>query len=207
MENMCSITNQITNNWMDFIIMLATIFMAWIAWKALSTWKDQKDHELRIEIFANSRRALEMIKSLRNPVSVEGEITDEVIEERNRITNHLPDADEQNFMVFLSRANRLDGTYQQFLVLREKIWAEYEEKHIFYQFYDYIIKTNLELSHAHKLYVSIRDRNSFNTKEDKEERRRLKLITISMKDDPINKKLDELFEKLEEERRKYKKSS
>lgn len=102
-----------------------------IAYVALSSWKQQKKHELRIEIFANSRSAMGMIRSIRDPITFEGEITDDVISERQRVNIDPPTPEEYRYMIFLTRTKKTYEQYQQLLLLREKIWAEYDENHIF----------------------------------------------------------------------------
>jgi hypothetical protein len=182
--------------------MVATIATCAAAFIALSSWKQQRKHELRIEVFANSRSAMAMIRDIRNPISFYGEITDEVIEERNRINTGPATREEKAYMIFLTRAKKSFELYQQLLALRERIWAEYDENHIFYRFYDYIIKTNIEIRDAHQNCMMLRDRKTYCNPEDEITRSQMQLITVSMKGDRIETKMNNLFSDLMEERKK-----
>lgn len=183
--------------------MSASVVTAFIAWKALHVWREQKHHELRIEIFANSRSAMGMISYLRNPRSFEGEITDEVLEERARINKSEPSPEELDYMIFLARAKRYFDEYNSLLNLRERIWAEYDEKHIFYRFYDYILVTNINIRNAHHGLMLLRDRRQFPEDQYYGERVKHGKIIVSVKGDEIETKMDSLFQELELERKKF----
>jgi len=186
----------------EFWSMVATIATCAIAYIALSSWKQQKKHELRIEIFANSRSAMGMIRSIRDPITFEGEITDDFISERQRINVTLPTPEEHRYMIFLTRAKKTYEQYQQLLTLREKIWAEYDENHIFYRFYDYILQTTIDIRNAHHCCMLLQDRNTFCRPEDNIERKRNEFKIATTKGDEIEIMMEQLFTELTEERKK-----
>lgn len=182
--------------------MAATIVTCALAFIALSSWKQQKKHELRIEIFANSRSAMGMIRSIRDPITFDGEIIDEVIDERHRINKAPPTPEEIRYMIFLTRAKKTYEQYQQLLTLREKIWAEYDENHIFYRFYDYILNTTVDIRNAHHGCMLIRDRKTFRRPEDAIERTRNELKIATKRGDEIESTMEQLFSELTEARKK-----
>lgn len=186
----------------EFWTMVATIVTCIIAYVALSSWKQQKKHELRIEIFANSRSAMGMIRSIRDPITFEGEITDDVISERQRVNIDPPTPEEYRYMIFLTRTKKTYEQYQQLLLLREKIWAEYDENHIFYRFYDYILQTTIDIRDAHHVCMLLRDRVTFCKPEDAFERSRNEQKIATKKEDEIEKSMKNLFTELSEERKK-----
>ncbi|RZJ20362.1 MAG: hypothetical protein EON51_15345 [Acinetobacter sp.] len=182
--------------------MVATIATCAIAYIALSSWKQQKKHELRIEIFANSRSAIGMIRSIRDPITFVGEITDDVISERQRVNVTPPSAEEHRYMIFLTRAKKTYDQYQKLLTLREKIWAEYDENHIFYRFYDYILQTTVDIRDAHHACMLLQDKKAYSRPEDAVERNRNEQKIAMKKGDEIEISMKQLFAELAEERKK-----
>ena len=143
-----------------------------------------------------------MIRLIRDPITFEGEIIDEVIDERHRINKTPPTPEEIRYMIFLTRAKKTYEQYQQLLTLREKIWAEYDDTHIFYRFYDYIINTIVDIRNAHHGCMLVQDRKTFWRSEDTIERTRNELKIATKKGDEIESMMEKLFSELIEARNK-----
>lgn len=197
----------IEKNWIDLLTMLATFGTLYVAWKALSTWRQEKQHELEVEVYSLSRRAADMIVGLRDPVFYESQISESVLQQRNKQVQGPMDGTEKYYLMFLSRMEYYEKLHSTILELRERLWANYSDKHIFYTYYEYIILTIRDINSAHRSYYALSDFKTFNEPADHEERKKLRKIIIGMSGDEINTKLKRNFEALTAERSKQKHSS
>ncbi|SMC52623.1 hypothetical protein [Pedobacter nyackensis] len=197
---MCALFTEISKHWIELLTLLAAIFTMVAAFKALAIWKDQRLHELKMEIFAVSRRSVDLIKYLRDPVSFDGEINQELLDSWKKHNPNELSTFTSKFLVFQSKLRFHDATYKEILFLRERVWAEFGDSHIFNIFYDYIIKTIVDLNSAHRQLTYLEKENVIDDPEFRSEKKELILRINAVGQDEITKTLEKNFDLLLKER-------
>lgn len=202
---MHSLLDQILNNWIDFLSMIATVSAASYGIYAISSWRHQKDFEMKIEIFAMSRRALDLVKYLRSPFSWSGEINPEVMNKWFNVNdNKLLNRYQSQLVIFQSRLKLHDQTYKELLELRERAWAHFGPDHIYFRFYDLVLSTIIGVANAHAERIELSNTDEFPAEEYKEERKLLNKKVVSLTGDEINTNLEKMFDELIKTRKRIK---
>ena len=133
----------------------ATFFTFIVAWKALETWKNQKEYELLIDNLSHCNLAREYIIKLRLLFSDDIDITElesKISKLENMIEIYNYRIESLPFSKFLSkrvaiiqaRQKRDQDLREKFLILRERN-SVYRTKNDFYQFYDKVIQLDFEI--------------------------------------------------------------
>lgn len=178
-----------------------------MAWAALDRWKKQKEFDLVVEVFANSRRAMGIIRQLRSNELDTLSIDDEILLKREKYNEDPPTNDELKQMmvqtVFIENHDYINYLYE----LHEKIWASFDEEHVFHRFYKYImmIIEEIDVISHENAGISLIDRK---LTEDEIERYHMNItLLIGKIGDRFDLKIKSLFSELNKERQKYKHSS
>lgn len=190
----------------------ATLFTFIIAWRALTTWKNQKEYDLLVDNLSHCNFARTYITELRSLFALEHKSTDREIKvELAKIdsTNHTSDYAKwmaKRVVTIQSRQKSNEAIRQKFMELRERN-VVYGTEHAFYKFYDYIISLDFEiLNKANYLYHLADATEDLHDPDFQEQNEKIKSIIYHHHPDTINDKIDKMIlglEKFRIKRRKY----
>lgn len=191
------------SEWTDIATFVISLITAIIALLALFVWRAEKLHDIRIEALAKSRRAYNLIYHLRSPVSSIAEIDDKLLNNwKSKNGDKKLTPAEASYLIYHSKLDRYRETYKEVEILREKLWANYEDNNPFLQFYNFVLDTIGEVGHAHHSLLILSDYEIYTRNEFNEERINARKITYTLTGDKISVRLDELYEGVKNERNK-----
>jgi hypothetical protein len=196
-----SILREIESNWINFFSMVATVVTGFVAVVALTSWKQEKRYEIKMNAFAKSRSALDLVKYLRSPISFNGIVSKELEDTYllNQGKEKLTPVDTQA-LIFTAKLKYHETTYKEILYLRETLWATYGERNIYYRFYDAIITTILRVHNAHDDNILLQHEEFKKDEEFKIRRNEIRSIICSVSNDPILNDLSLLYDELTDTR-------
>lgn len=186
-------------DWVSLVSMLATVSTAIIAAVALFSWRHQKLYDLKIESLAKSRQTMNLIALLRNPVSFGGEIDQEYEANYLKYNKEITPVAKQ-YLLFHSRIKANSKLYDDILILREKIWANFEDNHPFYVYYDYVVSTINQIGAAHRNRQLLAESDYLNHPDRLERFKELDKIISTSDNDKMLIELNRLFSLVEEKR-------
>lgn len=191
------------SDWTDIATFYVTLLTAVVAILALFVWRAEKSYDLKIEALAKSQRAYRLILHLRSPINFKGEIEDKLLSEwKARKGNLALSQAEESYLIHHSKLERNRETLKEIEILREKLWANYNDTNPFLQFYDFVLNTAGEIGRAHYTLLQLSDYELYNKNDFKEERLKARKVVYTMSSDQISVRLDELYKDLERERNK-----
>ena len=180
----------------DWLSVLATLLTLVIAWKALSTWKHEKQFDISIQLLSKSREAIGIIYTLRFAAEFDGEI-DPAIMAKHEKSYSNKNEHTNSYIVFQTRAARVKDSLSEIVKLKELAWAGFGEEHVFYRFYEKIMTTYYELAAGHLELLQLHDnKTELSHQEFMAENIRLRKFLYYLHDDELSKDLDALENEL-----------
>lgn len=178
---------------------ILTFFTYRVARKALTTWKDEKEHNLIIRSLALASRSKGFIHHLRNPVSMDTDIDKELREELNKFDESVKRALHQHYVI-VSRRKQAQDLIQQISEVYELCNAQLKKEHILTKYYKFIRDTDIKVSSAGYKYgvlMNMITEGSLNRENYKDDLKSCSETIYEMKGDLIHKELEKLYRDVE----------
>jgi len=180
---------------------LATLILAFFAWKALRGWHVQKKYDIIIENLALAKDSLTYIQYLRGILFSTGEIIEKYAEEAKKAIDKNKSMGSITLYVYLSRRENLKHIFDKIIVAYSQNWATSGDEGNFTKFFARILEIDSKIYNTHMaLNMALADGDSEHYKKTQKEGN--SIIYNSDKEDDFVKEIQKKLFLLEEIYRK-----